>query len=367
MRHYYINEEVQKERLEKRKNRMPIYALSKNFKKLLIIFGIIILIFLLHYAANHTKEDDINIMNAIESEFKGKFTILSSEKDRKGNVTYLISDNNGIEFKAYKSGSTRRFDYQDKLTKKYLLEYLEENHLTENENIFIEEQPYTADNSQFSHTSIVMVINSFSKIEDTTKQMNQLYKAVCKKVAKHTQDSSASIYAYIRSRDLNINFLNVSYLSDEKLVARIKTMYVNDIQKNKITDLTITEKDIEKYWHPDELMIYINNEAVMQTFSNMFGTTRTHQAAHYNAEKEQYYLNVRRALSYIPGVINIQQAPTGLVFGFSYQGNDYSFDGNLTSAKGFKLPYDISITDFENIFHAKITMDFEAERMDIEI
>lgn len=367
MPNYYINEEVQKERLEKRKKRMPIYILSHNLKKILVVFGIVIIIFLLQYASNHTKEDDINIMNAIESEFKGKFTILSSEKDKKGNATYLISDNDGIEFKAYKSGSTRTYDYQDKLTQKYILEYLKEKHLVENENLFLEEQSYTVNNSPFSHTSVVMIVNQFSEVENIAKQMSELYRNVCKKVAKHTKDSSASIYAYIRSGDLNINFLNVSYLSDEKLVTHIKTLYVNHVQKNKLSDVSITKKDIEKYWHPESLDIYINNEPVMQTFTSMFGTTRTQQIAHYNIEQEHYYMNLRRMLPYIPGVTDIQQASTGLVFGFQYQGNNYSFDSDLKSVKGFKLPYDISIAEFEKIFPAKITMDFETERLDIEI
>ena len=367
MPHYYINEELQKERIERRKKRMPFYALSKVRNKVLLFLGIILIIFLLHYASTHTKEDDINIMNALESEFKGNFTILSSEKEKKGNITYLISDNNGIEFKAYKSGTTRVFDYQDKLAQKYILEYLEENHLSQNEKLFIEEQPHPISGSEFHHICIVMAIDHFDEIESITRTMNDLYHTVCQKIASHTKDSSASMYALLRFGDVDVQFLNIAHLPIEQLLTSVKTLYVNNMKANKIIDTTIADEDVQKYWHPEELIIYINNEPVIKTNSSMFGTTRTHQTVHYRMDKEDYYINLPKVLLQIPNVTNIDKSTTGLVFGFTYENNNYTFDGKLEKIKGSKLPYDISLTEFKELFHANIKTEFETESLFIEI
>ena len=104
-------ENIQRLRLEKRNKITRAYAIANIAKKAVFAIAILLIIILSFYIVNHTKDDDLYIMNYITSKYNGSFTIVSKEVDSKNNMTYIIKDENGIEFKARKTLNTRTDDY----------------------------------------------------------------------------------------------------------------------------------------------------------------------------------------------------------------------------------------------------------------
>ena len=367
MRTFYINEELQKARLEKRKKNMLAYSIPALFKKLMLLIGIITIILLFVYAHKHTSDDALNIMNHITSNYKGNFTIVSSETDNKGNTSYQIDDGKGILFHAYKradyqSSYDQRFDdYEGYLAKKCALEYLEENHLENDARFSIIEEEYIINHVNLYCPRLIMKINQFSEIEDATKQMLAIYHGVYQKMQK--RDYDPTFYLSIRSNDFDLAINHISYYERKLAIFEAKRNYINYAMKNKVSDNSISEEDVKTYWYPNSLKLYFNQHPVVEVSQTMFGTFKFNATSTYHTINKMYYINIPHIIKAIPNIENVNTAKNGLILSFDYHGKHYELDSRLDGLKELKLPYIVTISEFEKIFNAKITLDFENEKL----
>lgn len=354
-------EEIQRLRLEKRNKITRAYDIVDIAKKAVFAIVVLLIILLSFYIVNHTKDDDLYIMNYITSKYNGNFTIISKEVDSKKNMTYVIADENGIEFKARKTLNTRTDDYDGYILKKLIDEYLEKNNLKNDSDIEIKDESFSINNSDFYKVTVNFYFENYSELEDVTKTLFNMHDGISKEFNKYVKKFYPALFFNLCSNDYILSSYNFIYNDIDTAITEVKRNYISYVMQNNVTDDTLSIEDINTYWNPSNLKIYINDEPIVQSYSSMIGINKSPVTSSYRASEGKYYINIPKVIEYIPNVSNIEKLVNDHLVGFDYNDKHFEFDGNLKELKDNKLPYDLNLNDFSRFFNAKITIDFENE------
>ena len=356
-------EDIQRLRLEKRNKITRAYAIANIAKKAVFAIAILLIIILSFYIVNHTKDDDLYIMNYITSKYNGSFTIVSKEVDSKNNMTYIIKDENGIEFKARKTLNTRTDDYDGYIIKKLIDEY---NILKNDSKIEVKDDPFSINNSDFYKVTVNFYFENYLELEDVTRTLFNMYDSVSKEFNKYVKNFYQALFFNLCSNEFIISSYNFIYNDIDIAITEVKRNYISYVMQNNIVDNTLSVEEINSYWNPSNLKIYINDEPIVQSYSSMIGINKSPVTSSYRSSEGKYYINIPKVIEYIPNVSNIEKYTTGRIDGFEYNEKHFEFDGDLKEPKGDKLPYDLNLNDFSRFFNAKITIDFENENLYIQ-
>ncbi len=352
---------------EERKRRIYMQRLCRIILRFVIGTIICIAVFIFFKEANEIKNVffTYNILEQLNYMYKGNFTIISPQIDENANVTpnglYTVKAENGIVFCAYKSTSILKTDYAQYLYKKYVLDYIEKN---KDANIIYEDLTQEYMNTALYYFKFGIRIDSYSKIENAVDELYKLCQYINKK-AKKDLDFEATFYTpYIFLNDFEGQMTqDITNYNVEYYINKIKIDYVNYLITNSISDENVTYEDILKFYRPQELKIYVNDNLCTKASSNGIFECK----AQYNINESDYCINMFYIIDLIDSLENYERNYNGALENFVYNGKKYYFDGRKKKISRNKVPYQWTMKMLQDFFGADINYDLKNEIVKINI
>ncbi len=322
------------------------------FRTVCILIFIIVIYLLSVYVKSFNELNrklDVDIIREMKGRYSVEFVSDGQELDANGNGIYLLSnkENRNIKFSVIKKGQEIYDDYCDKS-----LKYCFDNWKSEYKSIFNVEE-YTKENGLLSYT-LYANANNFSEINKILDAYFDL---------KNGSEKYLT-YGNIKIRDGEYVNNIFSNLSREEIENDVKRHYVIWHKDNNYNIDNISKEDIEKYYKPSSLNVYINGRIVK------FGDMRSDLTSSYFVEKDSYGVSLYAILENIN--IETQRNEKDYIKSFVYNGKTYynKLEGSIP--KDVPKEYIIEnvmlyVDDIERIFETKVKIDYQNRRMDIEI
>ena len=246
--------------------------LNKITKKVYIImcifFALIVIFAIGLFAYNYKKLNDsldVDVLKEIKTYNGLEFEIERQETDEKGNGKYYLmcKKEPNIKCLAIKDGGRLIEDCSDNVYKYYFENW--ENNYKENFNV----EEYRDENGLLNY-SLWIEVNDFLKIDEVIEESYKLKETII-------EDYSLMLPIEIRDNKYKgVVYLNQS-IEETKNVA--KRDYVIWHKDNNYNIDRISKEDIEKYYKPENLNVYLNNKEI--------GDLK----AFYKFETDTYFIN----------------------------------------------------------------------------
>lgn len=292
---------------------------------------------------------DIDIIKEMEGRYSVEFVSDGQELDENGNGRYLLShkENRNIKFSVIKNRQEVEDDYPDKS-----LKYCFENWVSEYKSIFNVEE-YTKENGLLSY-SLYANVNKFSEIDKILEGYLDLKKA---------SERYFSNAWNITIKDGKYNERIFSYANVEETKNKAKRNFIIWHKDNEYNLDKISKEDIEKYYKPDYLKIYVNGK-VVKSADNTIEMT-----AGYSIDKDSYSIPLYGIIE--NSNIETKRDKDDSLQSFIYNEKTYYSKSSKNIPKNtseeFIIENSIYVEDVERIFETKVKLDYSNKRMDIEI
>lgn len=349
-------------RMEKRKKRVLQFALPKIILKVFLCICLICFIISLPIIAIKIRDDNINILNYINENYTGSFTIVSKSEDKRG-IEYIIKDKDGVEFEAFKSKKiptlNRHDNYIHVLIGKFANEYLDKNPI---ENVVVSDSQYLSVSHMFNKKTINLNLNSYLNIEDAVNTLYTLNSYVINKLYKYV-NGNHYFASYIVLNDIKLPVNTTSTI--EQNIYNCKVDYVTGMQFKELRDNDVTENDIALYWRPSSLVTLYNGKAIR--IKGLMGSTSSVSYYDNSLNDKQYHINIKETVSNIPGVsdVSIVTSSVGLmttddIVHFKYKDKEYVFYKRYLSKwpNAEIFPTYLSESEFKEFFNANIERNY---------
>lgn len=366
-----LREEERNERMHTRNKKI----LAKRGIVLLIAALVFVLIVYPIFKMMHTFRLEYltyNVQDKVDFHFKGKYKLVSPEIDVNQDVMpdgyYVFEDENGIVFNVLKRKSVITTDYDDYLYQMYLMDYIKEKHL---DNITYKTETYDMDGRNFFRFQYGIKIDSYADIDlEIETKVLELIQYMDKR-AKKDFDFEAINYTtnvYLNDFSVPVYYHEYNLLGSECVKNKIKVEYLNYLMDNHLIDDDVTQEDVDKYYRPEDLQLFINDKKI--THSNI--NTSYDEMVHFRYDKMDYSINlytVVKEMESMPFTIEWTTSKlTGSLVSFVYDGKTYYLDGDLyMTQKGNRVSYTWTIKMLEDFFGARAEYDYENKTVNIVI
>lgn len=364
-------ESIRNDRKENLKKKVLKNKLRQN-----IVYGVLavavftflfLVVFIICREAYEIKNElyTYNIMEQLNYYYKDKFTILFPEDiDLKDNLTpngkYVIKSEKGIEFNAYKDEAMLSTDYLEKLCQMYFDEWMKEYKCENIKSIGSVKNYKGVDLSEFV---IEVQFDNFYAIEDSIAKLEKVIDYINKKLDKVVNHFN---YSYNIVLELN-DFKQECSISMDSFVSKnvsekFKIDYVNYLEINNEVDENVNDIDIEKYYKPSTLNVYLNVGDDVENLKNY----KVEVNAKYDVNFGDYRLSMVRIVSKFNNIEKCEARLDGSIMNFKYNGKKYKFSDDaygITEIKGKLVPYEWNIKMIEQFFNAEVIYDLDNRRV----
>lgn len=333
-------------RMKRREKRLLAEKIAVTTKKASHIGIAVLIILIIAISYIRMTGDNFNILNSIKSQYNGKFSVVSSEANRRW-ISYEITDENGTKFNAYKTKiqrpTERRNDYKEQLIKKFGLEYIENNNI---ENIIIKE------NSSVNLLKPVfdIKVEKYSQIESSLNDLYTLREYVVSEVSPYVKNTSTIILdfgdVYINGHTADI----INWKDINTNIRDVKKSYIAYIREEKITDEEVTKTEIDKYLRPEKLKLIFDGEISGDMSAYVTYSQRT----------DEYFIKFSDVIDYVPVVSDVMKNPENSTIKFIYNNIEYTIKDTFADFQKNDVHDEVAINYFKSFFDAKsVEYDYE--------
>ena len=366
-----IRDEERNERMRARNKQILI---KRGIFLIIIVLISILVIYPIFKMMHDFRLENLtfNVQDKVDFHFKGSFKLVSPEIDINQDVMpngyYVFEDKNGIVFNVHKKERFITTDYDDYLYQMYLMDYIKEK---QPNNITYETETYDMDGRSFFRFKYGIRLDSYANIDSEIEtKVLEIIKYMDKR-SKKDFDFEAINYTtnvYLNDFSVPIYYHEYNLLGNECVKNKIKVEYLNYLMDNHLTDNDVTQEDIDKYYRPEDLLLFINDKKI--THSNI--NTSYDEMVHFLYDKMDYSINLYTAvkeMESMPFTIEWTTSKlTGSLVSFVYNRKTYYLDGDLyMTQKGNRVSYTWTIKMLEDFFGAKAVYDYNNKTVNIII
>lgn len=319
---------------------------GKIFLIIMIILVIFIILIVWSIWKYNKDQVDIDAIKTIESMYNKKFDIISKEIDNNDNEIYKMrtKGQEKIEFTIIKKNRTCNDDYTNNCLKYYF-----ERWNSESKKNFISEE---SENQGLIKYNIYAKIENLNQIDDVVNKYNEF-----KEYAKEYYYEDWGIW--IEKEEWKRPIATSSGSSDKKIKNTLKRNYVVWNMDKNIKTEEFTQKEIEKYYIPDEMKLSING--MLMTNSE----NQTPSYFIYDDDNEQYTIMIYEFKNE-KDKITVKQLINGRIEEIYYKNKKYTF-GNELDIKNNILTYQLSLENVTKIFEATAEYNYESKVINLII
>lgn len=337
---------------------------ARNFLIIVVILIVVFVIvgeFVEYIRVFHT----FNVIEKIDYAYEGEFTIISPEIDSEQNVNpngaYIISNNKGITFNAYKDNTSLKTDYDMHLLKSYVTEYKK----STGTDIVCNETYSNWKGTNFLEFKFGMNASTYYDLPKVIDKLYNLNQYIIKQSKKDYAEGYAAYNCEVYINDAVLTFDQNDFVKDlNYCITKSKIEYVNYLHKSNLNDENVPENDMVTFHRPDKLKIYINGEASETVNRSIFGKSIYDNNARYYIEKGEYELYLFDIIDEIDVIDRYNRLSTGKLMTMTYKGKVYNFTNDLDGKQkidGDNVPHLWGEKLLKEFFGAEIKIDYENE------